>query len=44
MEWHKLTRLNQDICAQTLDQKQSQLPGLYKIQTPGFRWCESEKN
>jgi len=44
MEWHNLTRLNQDICAQTLDQKQSQLPGLYQVQTPGFRWCETQKN
>lgn len=44
MEWNKLTRLSQDICAQTLEEKQSQLPGLYHVQEPGFRWCESERD
>lgn len=44
MEWHNLTRLSQDVCAQTLEEKQSQMPGLYLVETPGYRWCESEKN
>lgn len=41
MEWNNLTRLSQDVCAQTLEERQSQLPGLYKVQAPGYRWCES---
>lgn len=41
MEWNHLTRLSQDICAQTLEEKQSQEPGLYQVQAPGYRWCES---
>ena len=44
MEWNQLTRLSQDICAQTLEEKQSQLPGLNRVQTPGYRWCESSNN
>lgn len=43
-EWNSLTRLSQDICAQTLEEKQSQQPGLYKVQTPGYRWCESSNS
>jgi len=30
-EWNRLTRLSQDICAQTLEERQSQLPGLYMV-------------
>ena len=44
MQWNGLTRLNHDICAQTLDENQSQQPGLYRVQTPGYRWCESSNN
>lgn len=43
-EWNRLTRLSQDICAQTLEERQSQLPGLYMVQEPGFRWCETARN
>lgn len=39
-EWNHLSRLSQDICAQTLEEKQSQQPGLYQVQAPGYRWCE----
>lgn len=44
MEWNSLTRLSQDVCAQSLDEKQSQQPGLYHVQTPGYRWHESGKS
>ncbi len=44
MEWHNLTRLNEDVCAQTISERQSQMPGLYSVQTPGYRWCESQKS
>lgn len=44
MEWNKLTRLSQDICAQTLEEKQSQLPGLYYVQGHGYRWCETPRS
>ena len=44
MEWNGLTRLSQDYCTQTLTERQSQMSGQYKVQTPGFRWCESANN
>ena len=44
MEWNELTRLSQDVCSQTLEEKQSQLSGLYHVATPGYRWCESAKS
>ena len=44
MEWNNLSRLNEDVCAQTISEKQSQMVGLYHVQTPGFRWCESQKS
>src|SRR3989344_1384982 len=40
-EWNHLGRLSQDVCAQTLEEKQSKEPGLYQLQAPGYRWCES---
>ena len=43
-EWNNLSRLREDVCAQTLSEKQSQMSGLYRIQTPGYRWCESQKS
>lgn len=44
MEWNNLSRLNEDVCTQTLEEKQSQQVGLYQIQTPGYRWCQSQKS
>lgn len=41
MEWNRLTRLSQDVCAQTLEERQAQQPGLYQVSAPGFRWCET---
>ena len=41
MEWNHLSRLSQDVCAQTLEESQAQQSGLYQVQTPGYRWCES---
>lgn len=43
-QWNGLTRLNQDVCAQTLEEKQSQLSGLYQVANPGYRWCEPLQN
>ena len=43
-QWNQLTRLDQDVCAQTLEEKQSQLPGVYQVGNPGYRWCEPNEN
>jgi len=43
MSWNGLSRLSQDYCAQTLEEKQSQEPGVYMISQPGWRWCETQK-
>lgn len=42
-QWNDLTRLNDDKCSQTLAEYQSQQPGAYFLNTPGYRPCESSK-
>ena len=40
-EWNKLTSLRQDVCAQTLEENQSQMPGIYSTKNHYLdRWCE----
>lgn len=43
MDWNNSTRLRQDICTQTLEEKQSKGSAKYKLGTPGFNWCESQE-
>ena len=40
MQWNGLNRLSNDYCAQTLEEKQSQEPGVYMVGQPGWRWHE----